>query len=250
MASITGVVRRADTPKLEIRTTRIPQKRVIVTTTFGPPRRVGGTGGGGRGSSSVAPSVNLEAERARKLEEQRLATEAKLTKDLELKREKELRDVNQKIQQELSQRQLSLQQRVEIKRGAQSRRLETPSFEIQPTKVILKKRFKQQKTKIGAPLVSGGVRRPIRKPIFTPEARVTKKWVKLGNFERFRRAERVGKEFVLRTSARSLRVRKNGNIINLIPKPDSKLFKASKTEPGVLIEKGVKSKNGGQAKFF
>ena len=85
-------------------------------------------------------------------------------------------------------------------------------------------------------------RRPVRKPtkspaVFTSEVRRRGKWIVRGRFKTKKGAKAIGKRRALRTAAASFRVKKNGKVVELKP---SKLFRAAKKEPGVLVQKKTK----------
>ncbi len=150
-------------------------------------------------------------------------------------------------QKVLQQQQLKLQQKlrlqqVQVVKIAQKEKVigrePTPRPPITPTKL-------RPKPIIWIPGISKSVlkrRRPIRKPrrkkeVFTAEVRRRGKWVSVGKFRKAKRAAAVGKIRALNTAAASVRVRKNGKIIELAP---SKLFRESTKEPGIIIQKKLK----------
>ncbi len=92
-------------------------------------------------------------------------------------------------------------------------------------------------SQIVTPKVKVPRKRRKEKVVFTPEVKRKGKWVALGKFKKAKRAAAFGKQEALDTAVASVRLKSNGKIIPLEP---SKLFRKSKSDPGVIVQKKTK----------
>ncbi len=122
-----------------------------------------------------------------------------------------------------------------------------PYFRPEPEKQKKKKR-KKQRSRLIIPIpillkkekekkIKGKKRR--RKEIFIPEIRRYKKWYPLGKYPELEKAKEKAKGVVLTTLGASLRIRRKvGRKEEFVKlKPSSRIFRPSKVEPFVIVQK-------------